>query len=78
MTLAFTNGIDVVWYGPLMVAVFTFLSLYTYYGHGVEENMCKVNWYYDYHEHEGYVCNPQCYYHYLGVLTMWSCNTLKD
>ena len=36
-----------------------FLFMYTCCYHILEGNKCKVNFYYDDHEYEGYVCSPQ-------------------
>ena len=39
--LVYSLRIDVVWYGPLMVAVLTFLRIYTCCNHGLEGNRFK-------------------------------------
>ena len=49
-------GLDgIVWYGPLMVAVFTMLSLSMCCDHGLEVNMCRMIICYDYHDCEGFL-----------------------
>ena len=55
LLLVYGIGIDIVWLSPLMVAVFTFLSIYTCFDLGHEGNRCKVDLYDDYHDFEGLV-----------------------
>ena len=57
--LSYSIGIDIVSFCPLMVAVFTFLSIYICYDHVLEGNRCNVNYGYDDHKYEGLVFSLQ-------------------